>query len=160
MNNNNYNKNNMQQLDDELTGSLMFKDHQPFFNQLFEYRGAYLTAYSKALHDRSNINLAFENLMNFVNCAISQILMVEDITELNKKKNKLLDHLSKKNYGALYGGMDELYIEVSKILQRLGILPDPKVDVETEETKFWRSEEHEGLKNIKKGFMDVLTIRH
>ena len=63
------------------------------------------------------------------------------------KKNKPVDARNK---------LEELAEHIFSIFESAELIPKIKKQEEDENAKFWKEEEHKGLREIKKGFYDIL----
>ena len=140
--------------------NLSFKDHQRFFNDYYDFKKQFNKYLLGATFDYSLVEEAYISLFQFINNAIAQITLVKDKKELNEVKNNITNLIVNKKQSLALEEMEKLFQEVCDICMKLELEPKPENKEDSEEVKFWKEETHKGLREIKKGFMDVLSIKN
>lgn len=140
--------------------NLAYKDHQRFFDDYYDFKKLFNKYLLGATFDYSLVEEAYISLFQFINNAIAQITLVKDKNELNKAKTKITNLIVNKKQSEALDEMEKLFQEVCDICMLLELEPKPENKQDSEEVKFWKEETHKGLREIKKGFMDVLSIKN
>lgn len=142
--------------------SLMFKDHKDFFDGYYDLRTRVNNLLAGFLLDVSLRKDLLKNLFQLINWASNYIKDLDDLrtkyfklTEI--KGEKLNTSEGKKKF---YDDILVIWDVISNDNQLFELLPKPDVKIhDSEEEKFWKEEDHIGLKQIKKGFIDILSIK-
>ena len=140
--------------------TLAYKEHGDFFEKFFDARSRYFDLWARSYFEPEHAKEAFILLMKCVNWTTSQIENHITLDEINKKKEEILKEFAGNKIVAALDLMGEVMAEISSYQQEVEILPKVNYREITEEEKFWMDEEHAGLKEFKKGFMDVLSMKN
>jgi hypothetical protein len=144
---------------DETT--LNYKEHHLFFEDYYLLKKEFITKIGECHSDISLIPEAYTKLSSFIISVIAQLQLKVDFTQIQKNKNEVFNLINnKKDPLMIINKMIQVYSDTCKICMDLELEPKPKVIEDSEEVKFWKDEEHRGLREIKKGFADVLSIKN
>jgi len=135
--------------------SLQYKDHNEFFEIFFQLRKQFL----RDLHEfyinqnETTKSVVIGTMLGLIRWTGSQLGKVLDVNEMRTKVIRLGNS---REYPKLYLQLDDLFLEISKAHESCELIPKIKIDVEDENAKFWKDEEHRAIREIKKGFYDIL----
>ena len=141
---------------------IFYKDHREFFERFFKLRSDFFENWSMSYLDPEHIPIAFQKFISLINWSSSQTKDYEILSLENRQKvrNRIKTLISQKKPSEALDVMEEYMDKVSVCQEEVQILPKvQKPEEEDQIEKFWREEKHKGLKNIKKGFIDVLKIQ-
>lgn len=155
----NKNGSDLQALAEDTT--LNYKEHHLFFEDYYLSKKEFIKSISECHADISLIPEAYTKLNAFIITVIAQIQIKKQFKEINDKKNALFESVNKKkNPLIVINDMTLLFSEVCQICMELELEPKPIIKEDPEEVKFWKDEEHQGLREIKKAFQDILSIKN
>jgi hypothetical protein len=137
--------------------SLEFKQHKPFFDELYQLRIAHTHKVAEFLSDdssmtRQEILNSFYALIDWTNAQIKAY--GGNVLSLKKQiSNALLI----KDTHQCYEALDSVYQEISHIQAQTELLPkvQKKNNYENQKVKFWVEEETQAIKELKKAWADV-----
>lgn len=136
--------------------SLDFKLHQDFFELLFQYIKDYENAMADTYTDAKAGIKAFKELTKLISFTSPHISHKADIKEIKAKRDAIHEQLKKNKPVDARNKLEELAEHIFSIFESAELIPKIKKQEEDENAKFWKEEEHKGLREIKKGFYDIL----
>lgn len=143
-NKNNENKNN---------GSLEYKNQDPFFIDYYDYRRKALNSKQKVLlGERQEFLL---NISSFLDYSVDYIYNYEEKTEMIEE---LLKKYKSMENGEFRKKINILWKAISADHVKFEILPKPAILEDEEINKYWKDEEHKGIRELKKVTTDIFKF--
>lgn len=155
--------NNFKKTIDPMTNdtNLTYKDHQEFFNDYYNYKKTFIQNISGCYIDITLIPETAISLSTFIMSNYAQLQVRLEFSDLEKKQKTIFKMIKDKNKPEkIIEQMKALFSEIILICSNLELEPKPTEEFDTEEVKFWKEETHKGLREIKKGFIDILSIKN
>lgn len=137
--------------------TLDYKLHQDFFELLFQYIRNYEEAMADFYTDTKAGIKAFKELIKLISFTSAHIKKKIDIEEVKIRRDEIHKSLKQGKTSDARKAMENLAEEIFMIFERTELIPKVKHE-EDENAKFWKDEENKAIREVKKGFYDILMF--
>lgn len=136
--------------------SLGYKEHGLFFDKYYALRDLYVSSWLESLDNPDKyIRIAFKSLGGVMKWTNSQISKFTDYDKLQSDYIKIITLIDTKQNSKALNEMDRIFKLISDLHERGELTPKVKLEKE-DHSQFWRDEKNTALKQLKKGFYDIL----
>lgn len=142
----------------DIVTNLEYKQQQEFFEVIYEYFREYQENYAEFYTNEKAGITVFKSLIKLVSASKAQIAKNVDMTEIESDMENVAKLLKGTEPTETRKAINELSTKVFGAFEKLGI--SPTIHEEQDKlSKFWRDEEHAGLREMKKAFFDSFMLQ-